>query len=124
MDDAPDEKIPALTAVPQPAYRHGQHQIDIGARLTAAISAQQGNIQIVAQPGRQGHMPATPEILYGDRNVGIIEVRLKLEAQHQPQADCHQAVAGEIEIELYRVSAAACPGVDQTGIFFLEDQRD
>src|SRR3954469_17313148 len=57
---APQYEIPA-GAVPQPGGEEADPEIDVGARLTAAVAAK-GYIEIVADPGGERDVPAPPEI--------------------------------------------------------------
>jgi len=45
-------------------------------------------------------MPPTPEILYARSDVWIVEVLQEIKAKHLAEADCHVAIAGEIEVDL------------------------
>ena len=56
----PDEIFEA-GAMPETAKDHGDHQIGIHAHGSMAI-ASEGNIDVVADPAREGDVPATPEI--------------------------------------------------------------
>src|SRR5262249_5535713 len=58
---APGDERP-IGAVPESAGEHREHQIDARTRGTLPVSAE-GNVEVVAQPGRQRNVPATPEIL-------------------------------------------------------------
>ena len=92
-------KFQFLRAVPQPADRHRQEQIGVGADVAVAIPAQR-DVEIVAQPGRQADVPAPPEILDRHRQIRVAEILGVLEAEHAPEADRHRAVAGEVEEDL------------------------
>src|SRR5699024_7295269 len=54
-------------------------------------------------------MPSSPKLLNIGRNIGITEVFQKTEPKHMPQADCHIAVAAEIEINLQHISNGCNP---------------
>ena len=49
-------------------------------------------------------MPSPPEIRERRAQIRIVEILRKFQADHQPEADGHAAVAGEIEIQMQRVS--------------------
>ena len=100
--------------MPQTSDRHGQQQIAVSCERAAAIAAHR-DVEVVADPARQGQVPAPPEVLDAARQIGVVEVFREMEAEHLADADGHRAVAGEVEEQLQRVGAAANPGVDQRG---------
>ena len=87
--------------MPSTADQEGQKQVAQGHENTAAAAPHGTNI--VAQPTRQRHVPASPEIL--DRNSAIRRVKVEgqLNAKYQRHANRHIGVAGKIEIELKRI---------------------
>ena len=101
--------------MPQAAQQHGQEQVAVGVEGAFAVAAQ-GDVQVVAQPGRQADVPAPPEL--GDRlaDVGLLEVLHEAEAHHQAQADGHVAVAAEVEVQLCGVGQGAEPGIARGGV--------
>ena len=62
--------------------------------------AAEGDIDILPEPAREGHMPAPPELGDGGGDIRVVEVLGKVEAQHLAHADAHHGVAGKVEIEL------------------------
>ncbi len=63
-------------------------------------------------------MPASPELGYGRRDIGIVEVFGTVKAKHGGKADSHVAVAGEVKINLQRVGCGSQPRqteVERTG---------
>ena len=54
-------------------------------------------------------MPASPEVLNANCTVGIHEVFLELEAEHQTEADSHIRIAREIVVNLEQVGCRAEP---------------
>ena len=67
-------------------------------------------------------MPPPPEIRDAVRAVGIAEVLRKLDAEQQPEADGHVAVAGKIEIELQTVADRARPRAQRVEAFLRVDR--
>ena len=63
VDPAPDDERPA-GAVPEPADEHRQHQVAVREERPAAVAAER-DVEVVAQPARERHVPAPPEV--GDR---------------------------------------------------------
>lgn len=45
-------------------------------------------------------MPSLPQILYGTRFIGRIEINRQLDIEHFSQTDCHIAVTAEIKVNL------------------------
>ena len=62
--------------------------------------AAEGDIDILPEPAREGHVPAPPELGDGGGDIRVVEVLRKVEAQHLAHADAHHGVAGKVEIEL------------------------
>ena len=124
MQRTPDHKRPGRT-MPEAAKQHGDRQIDVAQRRAVAVAAER-DVEIVAQELRQRHVPAPPEIDDRDRLVGRVEIQRQENAEHQRDADRHVGIAGEIEIELERVSQHADPGLIEgrrIGTEGLRDQR-
>ena len=89
--------------MPQPPQQHGQRQVAVGLPHRAPAAAQR-YIEVVAQPGRQGDVPAVPEILQRHRAVGVVEVLRQGQPQQQGRADGDVAVGGEVTVDLDRVA--------------------
>ena len=70
----------------------------------ALAAASERDVEVVAQPARQRHVPATPEVLEGHRGIGRVEVLRKLEAEQQRDADRDVRVAAEVGKDLDRVA--------------------
>ena len=104
VQSAPDDKRPG-GAVPQAAEQHRQHQVDVGAARALAVAAQR-HVEVVAQPGRQRDVPASPEVREADRRVRIAEVVDQRDAEHQRRADRRRRVAGEVAEDLSRRTPA------------------
>ena len=85
--------------MPQAADQKHDDGVEIGPGLSLPAAAQ-GKIDVPGQKSRQAHMPAFPEIPDGQRLVGGIEVHGQIDVQHSGKAQCHIAVAAEIEIDL------------------------
>src|SRR5262245_41350130 len=98
--NAPDHERPRR-AVPEAAEHHGQEQVAVGEEFAAAASTQ-GNVEVVAEPGRKADMPAAPEILGAGGEVREVEVQRNLEAEAFGDASGHVGVAGEIAVDLER----------------------
>ncbi len=94
----PDREHPSR-AVPEARQRPDDEDIQNPARRADAVAAQR-NVDILAEPAAQGHVPAPPEL--GDRpgDEGVVEVLGEGEAEEAPQPDGHVAVPAEVEVEL------------------------
>ncbi len=98
---APEDEGPA-GAVPEAAEQHGHDEVHVGAAAALAVAAQR-DVQVVAQPARQGDVPAAPEVLDGARRVRRVEVLGQLEAEQQRDADGDVAVGAEVAVDLHGV---------------------
>ncbi len=72
-------------------------------RLAARVAPER-DVQVVAQPARQRHVPASPEVLQVARRVGRVEVLGEPEAEQQRQSDGDVGVAAEVAVDLHRVA--------------------
>src|ERR1700721_1195227 len=102
MIEAPDDKRQP-GAVPQATEEKDNPQIDGGAQCAAAAAAKR-DVQIVAEPARQGHMPAAPEFGDAGRTIGLVEILGKMEPKQTAQTDRHVGITREIEINLQRIA--------------------
>lgn len=72
MQQTPEDKIPT-GPVPQSAQQHGGEQIGVCAKASLSVSAER-DVQILLQPGGQGHVPRAPEIADIGCKIGEKEV--------------------------------------------------
>src|SRR5882724_10189325 len=98
VDASPDDESP-IGAMPQAAEKHGQHQIDIGARLAKAI-ATEADVKVVAKPSTEADVPAPPEVLQTLCKVRLAKVDHEMEAHELSAAAGDAAVAAEITVNL------------------------
>ncbi len=68
-----------------------------------AVAAER-DVEVVAQPARQRHVPAPPEVLERHRGIRRVEVLRELEAEQQRDADRDVRVAAEVGEDLNRVA--------------------
>ena len=92
--------------MPQTAHSHGDEIVHIGAHGAAAVAAQR-YVEIVAEPGGEGDVPAVPELAQVERLVGISEVLFQLESHQGGDADAQVAVAGEVAVNLQGIAQDA-----------------
>ena len=85
--------------MPEAADDHREHQVAVGAALAAAVAAE-GDVEVIAEPGREADVPAAPEILRAGREVGQVEIQHQLEAQALGDAPGDVGVAGEVAVDL------------------------
>ena len=126
MQEAPDHKCPGR-AVPQSAQQHRQHQIAIGQQRTTAIAAQ-ADIEVVTQPLRQADVPAPPELLRIDGEIGLSEIAHEAKAEHLGNAAGNVRIAGKVAIDLDREQPGGedhvGPGGIRAGIDRVDRGRD
>src|SRR5437588_1622473 len=79
MPQAPDDEIPA-GAMPCTGEEKYDPQVSDSLPGAKAIAAER-DVDVVAKPRRQGHVPASPEVLDRNRRVGMIEIFRKAEAE-------------------------------------------
>ena len=72
-------------------------------RQAPHAAAAEGDVDVVAHPARQGHVPAPPEHAYRDREVGIVEVLREAQVEELGGADGDVGVAREVAVDLDRV---------------------
>ena len=108
VEHAPEDEGPAC-AVPDAADQIHQQDIQIGAALTLP-AAPQRKVDVFPEEGRQGHVPALPELRHRQAAVGRIEVDGQTQPQQPGTAGGNVAVAGEIEVQLQGVAQDDAPG--------------
>ena len=118
VDAAPEEEGPRR-AVPETAEEHGEEEVCVGASVAEAIAAE-GDVEVLAKPGREGDVPAAPEVGEGACEVGGIEVFGEEESEHEAEADGHVGVSAEVEVDLHRVAYGAEPCVGGGAVCGLE----
>src|ERR1700751_937343 len=69
----------------------------------------EGEIEIIAQPTRKRNMPSSPEIDGGASEIGHVEILGQVYADDFRNSDGHVRVAGEIAIDLQRISNHSAP---------------
>lgn len=96
--------------MPEAAEEHDDHEIAVGSSGPLAVSAE-GDVEVIAQPGRERNMPAAPE--FGDAGgfIGRIEIFDELETEHEAQPDRHVGISREVEVNLKGVAQGAKPCV-------------
>jgi hypothetical protein len=77
--------------------------------------APQGDIDVVAQPGGEGDVPAAPEVSEADGCIGKAEVVRESKAQTEGRSDRGDRVAGEVAEDLSTEGQRRDPGIDKAG---------
>ena len=90
-------------AVPEAAEHHRDNQVAIAPPLPVSAATER-DIEVVAQPAGERHVPAPPEILDRDGGIGAVEVLREGDAEQQGDADRHIGVAAEIGVNLHGVA--------------------
>ena len=87
------------SAVPQPAHEEHDEQVEHGARPAPPVAAK-GDIQVIAKPRHERHVPAAPEVLERHGQIWFVEVAVQVEPEQFRGADRNLRIGGEVEIEL------------------------
>ena len=95
-------------AVPDAAdeVHHQNVQVCTAPALSAAA---QGKVDVLPEEGRQGHVPAFPELRNGKAPVGRVEVDGQPQSQQPGAAGSKVAIPGKVEIKLKRVAQDHAP---------------
>ena len=102
VEPAPDDEGPCR-AVPQPTDQHRQQQVAVGQDRTPAAVPAERDVDVVAEPAREGHVPAAPEVLDRRRGVRRVEVLGEREAEQERDPDRDVRVAGEVRVDLHGI---------------------
>ena len=97
MDQAPDNELCAR-AMPEPAKPHCQQKIAVGHERAKPVAAKR-HIEVVAQPARQRHVPAPPEILQSQGAVGLVEILRKPVAEKVGDTNRNVGISAEIAVD-------------------------
>src|SRR5581483_8589006 len=108
---SPDDERPS-GAVPKPAEEHRRKEVEIPPRGSLPAAAE-GNVDVVAQEPRQGHMPPPPEFNDAGRLIGRCEVDREPNAKKQGRGDRHIGVAGKVKVKLGGISERRAPGAGE-----------
>ena len=108
VEQAPEDKVP-VGPVPDAGEGPDDQQITDGHTLSSPAATQR-NVHIVPEPGTQRDMPAAPELCDGSRQIGIVEVLFKVEAEHLGNANGHIGITAEIKIQHQAVTDGTQPG--------------
>ena len=102
MQAPPGDERPARS-VPETAEQHREHEIDVRSARAFAVSAE-GNVKIIAKPGRERNVPPSPEVLDVRRLVRRVEIQRKAYAEEQRRTDGDIRVSGKVAINLDRIA--------------------
>src|SRR5262245_27560514 len=98
MEAPPKNEIPTRT-MPESTEQHGNHQVSIGCQSAATIPPER-EVKIIAEPGRQGNVPAAPEVAGVESPVGRVEVFRELHAEEVAKPPRHVRITTEVKIDL------------------------
>ncbi len=99
--------------VPESAQQKRHDQVRVSARAPLAVTAERIE-HVIAQPGRQRHVPARPQIGHADGAERAVEIRRKAKPEHHRDADRAHRIAGEVAVGLQRKRRSAEPEVPRT----------
>ena len=108
IEQAPAKERPVRT-VPDASERPDDKEIADPAQFRDTVAAQ-GDVNIITEPGTERDMPTPPEFRCTARDIRIIKVLCKAEAEHLPQPDGHIAVTREIKVNLQGIGQHTEPG--------------
>ena len=98
MNASPDDEGP-VGPVPEPGDEEDDEDVADGLGLGDAGPAK-GDVEVVAEPGGEGDVPAPPELGDVAGEVGELEVGHQLEAEELGGADGDVGVPGEVPVDL------------------------
>src|SRR6202011_4069368 len=90
----------------------GHHQVEIEPPGAAPAAAER-DVDVVAQPARQRHVPAPPKIDDVDLPIGRVEIQRQLNAEQPRRAKRHLGIPREVEIELELERDRPLPGGEE-----------
>src|SRR5581483_4348815 len=108
---SPDDERPS-GAVPKPAEEHRRKEVEIPPRGSLPAAAA-GNVDVVAQTPRQGHVPPPPEFNDAGRLIWRCEVDREPDSKQQGRADRHIGVAGKVKVKLGGIGERRAPGAGE-----------
>ena len=108
--EPPEYEIP-VRPVPETGERPDDEEVEHRARL-GALTPAEGDVDIVAEEGAEGDVPAPPELRYGLGEVGVVEVFQVVQSEHPAHAYGHVGVGGEVEVDLHHEGRDAHPGAE------------
>src|SRR5262245_17479589 len=109
MQKAPHGEVPC-SAMPEAAQDHCQHEIAAHTPLRCHAVSAKRNIEVIAQPSGEAHMPAAPEVREAGGGIGAIEIGWQFIAEKLGAAERYVGIAGEVEIDLEGERVDADPG--------------
>ena len=103
----PDQEM-QIEAVPETRQQPDGKQIQDEPRLCDTRAAHR-DVDIIAEPRAERHVPAAPEFRNRCRHVGVIEILRAVVAEHLRQPDRNIRIAAEIIVKLERIADRAEP---------------
>ena len=99
---SPKHKFPCR-AVPQTAYKHCRHKIDIGSDFALAVATER-YVYIVSEPRAERNMPAVPEVTYIASLVREVEIQGESETHDERKTYSHVGVARKVAVNLHSIA--------------------
>src|SRR4051794_7366012 len=87
VKEAPDDERPVRT-VPEAAQEEHEDEIEIQPSGGRPVSAE-WDIDVVAEPGGERHVPSPPEVLDRLGDIRIVEILREMKPEHATETDCH-----------------------------------
>ena len=107
---APAHKRP-VRAMPNATHEHHEEKVEVHATRRHAVTAQR-DVQVIAEPAREGNVPALPEVRNANRAVRAVEVAREMEPEHKAKTNRHIRIGREVKVNLEHVGKRAPPAVD------------
>ena len=98
MIGSPDNESP-VGPVPQSTHQEDDERVPYDLCLRATAAAER-NVYIIAEPGRQGNVPTSPEFSDISAEIWHIEVPHQLDTKQLGCADGNIRIAGEVSVDL------------------------
>ncbi len=99
MEKTPDQKGP-VGAVPESADKEYDHDVDVFPECSLSVTAQ-GNIEVIAEPGRQRNVPPMPEFTDAPGKIGLSEIVHETKSHDLSAPLCNQGVGRKVTVDLY-----------------------
>src|SRR5258707_14461540 len=85
-------------AVPETAESHRHEQVRVTAPRTLSVASER-DVEVVAQPGGEGDVPAAPELRRTRGAIRPVEVPRQLDAEDAREPERHVGVRAEVEVD-------------------------
>ena len=106
--EAPEDEGPTRP-MPEAAEEKDEEQIQECPDCSLSAAAER-DVEVVAEPARQGDMPSPPEFADRAGDIRVVEVFREMKTKESAYANGHVRIAGEIKVDLQGVAERGQPG--------------